>query len=467
MDSKTTNLTLTKQNDLYMKLNNIFASSKYGDNNIDKLINKIDNNEGVPKKYLDFGVNENKQLIYMPLNIIVLKKTEINDKMQELYDDKTGYYNNIEAFYKHVRKYYGNITREECQKFLESQSNYQMTKKTLRVNKPIISLYPNKMWCIDLIEMTDNTIEEQTETGRSSRRKGLKKKKDRYLYILDCVDVFSKKCFLEALIEKSSVAVMNALKKIIRRVKVQPKMILADNGPEFAGEFEDFCEENHIHLLHTRSYSAQSNGIVENKNKQVRRTINSFIVKNNTNNWYLFLDDTEKNLNNKYNSSIKASPNSLWNDSNDRIYIDNDNNQATEEQIRILRENKEKNARFKEKDTYQIGDLVRVKMSIMYHEHRKMEKNGDSKKLPVEYTPEIYEIIKIIDDKQRKRYIVGLTKDEVLCYMNSKKKVVPKQFYASQLQVVNDNPVIPFENERALELNRINENYTDVHLKKL
>ena len=89
-----------------------------------------------------------------------------------------------------------------------------------------------------------------------------------YKYILVIVDAHSKKCDAEAIKNKLSKTVMNALIKIYKRGIVQePKILSIDGGTEFKDEFETYCKKNNIILkvAHTNRHRQQS--LVEAKNK--------------------------------------------------------------------------------------------------------------------------------------------------------------------------------------------------------
>ena len=73
--------------------------------------------------------------------------------------------------------------------------------------------------------------------------------------------------------------------KICDESNTKPKIIQADNGPEFKGDFSDWTKENKIDLIKTLSYSPTSHGLIENFNKKLRKMIREGIIRYNSLNW--------------------------------------------------------------------------------------------------------------------------------------------------------------------------------------
>ena len=52
--------------------------------------------------------------------------------------------------------------------------------------------------------------------------------------------------------------------KICDESNTKPKIIQADNGSEFKGDFSDWTKDNKIDLIKTLSYLPTSNGLISN-----------------------------------------------------------------------------------------------------------------------------------------------------------------------------------------------------------
>jgi len=112
------------------------------------------------------------------------------------------------------------IRRSDCEAFLKiSQEAYQIRPTpSHRTNRPIVADYCNQMRSVDLLDLF----------GFPSHR---------LLYILVCVDVFSRKVWLEKLRRTSASEVGAAVHAIVRRAGISPDLSMCDYGGEFNGEF--------------------------------------------------------------------------------------------------------------------------------------------------------------------------------------------------------------------------------------
>jgi IS30 family transposase len=93
---------------------------------------------------------------------------------------------------------------------------------------------------------------------------------------------------------KEAVNTRDALKEVID-TNVKCKYLLSDNGKEWEGAFGQYCKDHSIKQLFTRSYSPEANGIVERANKEIRKIMRTFFVRNNNKVWYNILDKIQDN----------------------------------------------------------------------------------------------------------------------------------------------------------------------------
>jgi IS30 family transposase len=139
--------------------------------------------------------------------------------LDDVFDnDENAIGKGVVNFYKYICTKYVGVTRKEVSAFLATKGKYQMTQDiNKRVNKPIISKFPNQIWGIDLIDMN-----EQIRSNHGWR------------YIVTIVDIFSRKVFLTKLKYKEAVNTRDALKEVID-ANVKPKYLLSDKGKEWEG----------------------------------------------------------------------------------------------------------------------------------------------------------------------------------------------------------------------------------------
>lgn len=401
-------------------------------------------------KYEGF-IKLNNKIIYEPFNLEVVPPDKKLTKLKEIYDnDKNilgkGAYN----LFKYIQSKYIGITRNDVQQFIEMQSDFQMTQPAShRVNKPIVSKFPNQLWAIDLIDL---------QPYMSSNYN--------WRYIMTVVDIFSRKIWLGKLKYKEAVDTAAEFERICNRATIQPNYLISDNGKEWLGEFKLFCEDNEIVQRFTRSYSPQANGIVERANKEVRKIIKAFILQNQNFRWYKSLAQIEENKNSAYHSAIKGIPNDVWINNKDKLTLRDlpetivKDNPRLLARVSIVKKTLKQIRKFKDQDNFKVGDVVRVKMSSIFANVRKLVKSGDGKNLVVTYTPDTYRVSKVIIPKgvlERKRYILENYDDRPVTTKNN--NIV--QFYGSELLLWNGENDAPITMERALQLNGVEPNQND------
>jgi hypothetical protein len=355
----------------------------------------------------------------------------------------------VVGFYKYLCTKYVGVTRETVSDFLATKDQYQMTQNmSKRVNKPIISKYPNQIWGVDLIDNNDIV----------SSNRG-------WRYIMTMVDIFSRKVFLTKLKTKDAIQTREALKEVID-ANTKPKYVLSDNGLEWGGDFASYCKENDIKQLYARSYSPESNGIVERANKEIRKIIRAFFVRNNNKIWYTILNKIQDNKNNSFNESVKQMPQNIYDTTNKEVKVKSEVFASTPKQkarIAIIKKTIQQIKKFNQQNRYYLFDKVRVKMSSIFSNVRRLMKEGNSKQVAVTFTPEMFLVSRVIVPRnnvlERRRYILINADDKPLS-----KNGKPQMFYSSELLLVggdNDNDA-DISMEEALKLNGVKPSSTDV-----
>lgn len=442
---------------LYSKLNQYFVR----DADINKVIRfKKDNiypndletdkdRNTFRKKYKDFKV-ENNKLVYEPKDLIVVPKRSISRTLRDEYNKTFGA--GIVNFYKTIRSKYLNIRREDVQIFIRRQVPQQLTGDFKhRTNKPIVSIYPNQLWCLDCIDVS---------------RFGTRNKN--FNFILNVIDVFSRKLWLEPLKQQTSLLTKNAFLRIINRAGISPKYLISDNGTEFKGEFSNYCERHDIQQRLNRAYSPQANGIVERANLEVRKLIKQIFIDHENNVWINDIKTIEDVHNNTFTSSINNIPNKIWvNNKNPVITVDNFHN-ATKQQSEqnlasrtILKNVKKKISEFKDNE-FEEGDSVRLRMDEIFKNVKNLVKQGETKNIIITYSPSIFTIYKkIIPRKgllERCRYILQANNGRLLL---TKIGGRPRQVYANVLLKVDPNDTTDISNADAMRINGVEGNEND------
>jgi hypothetical protein len=220
-------------NSIYYRLNVLFPT----DESVQDTIQRLKRRAPLPERLgNDFHLHDGK-LFYSPARqsapkLEVIPPSKAQEVLEHLWEnDWATLGKSVTTLYKYVRRMYVNITRDDCKKFLEGKELSQLTRASAPpIRKPIIALYPNALWCIDLIDLS--SYKSPQNRHRS--------------YILNTVDPFSRRCFLESLGSKTAPAVLQALQRTMDRAGVQPHRILSDNGGKFQGEFDEWLKEQGI-----------------------------------------------------------------------------------------------------------------------------------------------------------------------------------------------------------------------------
>jgi transposase InsO family protein len=303
--------------------------------------------------------------------------------------------------YKYLQTQFINTSRYDVTKLLKSEPNYLLvTKQPLLKAKPIVEKAPNIRYQVDLIDVSY-----------------IEKHNKHYNYILNCVDVFSRYSWLRLLKRKTAVEVRNAFISITTEATIEPTIVQTDNGTEFMEKFDEYLKERNIKHIFNATYSPTQNAIVERSNREVRKILNNVLFQRNTKVYYDVIKEIQDAKNNSYNGKIKAIPIQLWTPDKiqvtKRIMPESITNSLNDKRLSTAYEmNKVSNARmeqYKKSDNYKKDDYVLLKMSTIFSSVRKMIKAGESKKLPIQYAPILFQIHQVITSRKkitRNRYIL-------------------------------------------------------------
>jgi transposase InsO family protein len=355
-------------------------------------------------------------LVHKPSQRTVVDTGDVDEILKQEYDDLSKSAGlGVGKFYELVSDLYLNISVNAVKRFLKNQPAYQLTKPFKKqVNKPLLATHKNQKWMIDLIDM--------------SRYSGFN---NNHVYILTCVDVFTRYLFTAALKKKEAADVAAAMRRFIEEAEDSPQVCISDNGLEFRGELSELFKDKGVKQIFTRSYSPESNGLVEGINKIVRGKLADVMVRKKSRNWTEHLRTITDSWNQTKHSGMEHDPAFLFLSADDEV----------EEERKAAREHMEKKAIKKVMKTksqqFQVGDVVRYLIATRSSELRKQQKTSRVSNLkwaPVKWTPELYRIKGIVQvrdsdaPKQKTQY--------TLENMNGRALGAGKRFFANQLQLV-------------------------------
>lgn len=166
---------------------------------------------------------------------------------------------------------------------------------------PIRTYKPHYRLQCDLIDMAPKKY-----------REFMCKNKWGYRYILTIKCCFSKFCWLFPLKYKTAVEVYHILRLLFIK-EGAPKILQSDNGGEFIADIiKKLSKDFKVNLVHGRPHHPQSQGQVENLNKQVKRCLARFLQhvkrEEQPNLWPVLLSGIADFQNSKWHSTINDIP---------------------------------------------------------------------------------------------------------------------------------------------------------------
>jgi transposase InsO family protein len=162
---------------------------------------------------------------------------------------------------------------------VQTQPNPRAVIKSFRPS------YPFEHWQMDLINMTgpNNTWVYPNK---------------RYEYVLVIIDIFTKFVYMYPMKNKEGITVAMILNKLFLSGDI-PDKLHSDKGGEFDnGYVSKLCLEFKVKQIIGQAYSPQTQGFVENKNKQIKRLLKYYMINNDNNTYYDVLDQVAYTINN-------------------------------------------------------------------------------------------------------------------------------------------------------------------------
>jgi transposase InsO family protein len=188
------------------------------------------------------------------------------------------------------RQGYLGISRRFVHHFLRSDPStlalrVQTQPNTRTVIKSFRPSYPFEHWQMDLMNMTgpNNTW--------------IYKNK-RYAYVFVIIDIFTKFVYIYPLKNKEGITIAMILNKLFLSGDI-PDKLHSDKGGEFVnGYVSKLCLDFKVKQIVGQAYSPQTQGFVENKNKQIKRLLKYYMINNDNNMYYDVLDQVAYTINN-------------------------------------------------------------------------------------------------------------------------------------------------------------------------
>ena len=244
----------------------------------------------------------------------VVRPSKIEETIESFFKNEKHMAMNYRTLYdKIIRSYYLGISRQNVLDFLKSkplnlrQIRHKNPNEFIQSYRP---MYPFHYWQIDTIDMqkiqNDNRV-----PGHSSLT---------YKHILVIIDIFSKFVYIYPLIgnikdsrgrdiQRMYAEISNILRRLFLNGDI-PEKIGADNAFKTIS-FESLCKDFNVQINYGLPYNPQTQGFVENKNKQIKAYIYHHFNKFEQNGKYKYfdiLDSIAFSINNTKHSMTSTTP---------------------------------------------------------------------------------------------------------------------------------------------------------------
>jgi Integrase core domain len=251
-----------------------------------------------------------------------------------------------------------NISRRYVAAWLAKQNVQQIyTRKKPQTNiRPIITSKPGAFLQIDLIDFSNQPSAQN------------------YRYILNVIDVFSRKCWLAPLKQKTSKAVDTALTNIFTDIlqDYTISVIQSDNGTEFNGSvFQKFG----IKHVTSRAYTPQQQAVVERSNGSIKNILRKVLYIERKKDWRKYLVEIQNIYNTTLHSSTNKTP--------DELYFGTDDEHLTNYEI-------QKSQKAKADKNLDTVLPVETKVRILIEKKSAIDKGNPT------YSDAVYTIVRVI-----------------------------------------------------------------------
>mmetsp|Transcript_33495 Transcript_33495/g.43127 ORF Transcript_33495/g.43127 Transcript_33495/m.43127 type:complete len:357 (+) Transcript_33495:460-1530(+) len=121
---------------------------------------------------------------------------------------------------------------------------------------------------------------------------------DKHKYLLNAVDLFSRKLYSVPLLNKEDKTVLAGFKKINKKIP-DLKSVRSDRGSEFVSHImKEYLDKQGIKQVLSAPYAPQSNGAIERANQTLKRLIHKNIEVKKNFNWVKSIDKMTNIINN-------------------------------------------------------------------------------------------------------------------------------------------------------------------------
>lgn len=320
-------------NNQHIELDDINNMNNLNDLNNQQYYNELNNQQ----YHDDLNNQQNNDLLNNQQNLNnlnnqsdkKLKAKQIHDILYRLYFTEKNF-DGIDQLLRKAKLIDKSIKRNDVKLFRESTKSYQMTYHTIKKKAypPIYSERPYSFQ-IDL-----SFIPQYKEQNKG-------------IYVLfTAININTRYAYASYAKNKEKSTVLKLFQSFQKEVP-EINIIMGDLGSEFTNtDFLNYLDDEHISYHFFKSDSHKL-GIINRFHRTLKEKILKYMIANETTTWYDILDDIIHNYNYTYHRGIKMQPAQMNN------YL---------EQLYMMEKRNESNEFNSEQTTYNIGDIIRVKI---------------------------------------------------------------------------------------------------------
>lgn len=230
-----------------------------------------------------------------------------------------------------IKKFF-NLNENEIEQILLDNKIYNIHKETHKSPRNPFFIYKKRQQIqIDLVDVN----------ALSNSNNNIK-------FILNAIDVFTKKAWYSVLKNKKAEDVLKAFKNILL-LSGHCKTIYCDRGREFDNNiFSNYCKQKNIKLIF--SYNENKAPVVERFNRSILNILWKYRSDKKTDKYVDVLPKIFHSYNSRYHRTIKMSPNDAELEKNQKLLFDVHNSRYN----KIVIKNNNKKPKFKKGDTVYI-----------------------------------------------------------------------------------------------------------------
>ena len=224
----------------------------------------------------------------------VVKESECEQVVRRFTDATTTNALNCKTLSKRILQggYLG-ISRRFVQSVLEKSHVMNVLNATPK--KPVVKSFkpnfPFEHWQMDLIDLHNWGFHNSN-----------------YKYVMVIIDIFSKFVYMFPLKRKEGLPVSVLLNKLFLSGDI-PMILHSDQGGEFINQHvQRVCQTFHVKQIWGESYTPQTQGFVECKNKYIKRLMNYYLQDRDTKRYLDVLEQIAFTINNTQHSVTKVTP---------------------------------------------------------------------------------------------------------------------------------------------------------------